>query len=171
MDELKIRSLLIPKLFEHVGVPVIEGNQYATPPEAEHFVYNWITMGSDEQLESISTTFDEEGNGYVTYTQDHRSTLSLTAISPVLDDMTHSEAKDKGYRMAQSAKDWFTFGARSFIIATGIAVVSVTELNNRDSINEEEYRQGFDVSIRYSREVKVPVDYFEKIYVLQEGEF
>lgn len=170
MDEIEIRALVIPKLFSHVGVPVIEGNQYSNPPDKEHYVFNWITMGTNEQLESIETEFDADGVGYVTYTQDHRSTLSVTSISPVLDDMTHSEAKDKAYRMAQSAKDWFTFGARSFIIASGIAVVSVTEINNRDSINEEEYRQGFDVSIRYSRTVRVPVDYFTKIHVVEEGE-
>lgn len=170
MDEIKIRSLLIPKLKEHVKVPVIEGNQYMEPPESDHIVFNWIANAKDIGMESIEYGTDEEGNANVTYSLDYRSTLSLTSVCEVTDTGTHSQAKDKSYNLAQLGRQWFTFIGRSYIIANGIAVVEVTGIQSRDSINEEEYRRGFDVSLRYRDVVTVPIDYFTKIYVQQEGE-
>lgn len=169
MIELLIRDELIPELKKKVGFPIIQGNQNVTPPETDHAVFNFTTLAQkDVGLESLTMEPGADGELYAVYTQEFKTVMSLTTVVEVDGDVTHAAAQDASLKNASDMLQWFTIFGRSFIISKNIAVTNVSEIQPRDSINEDEYRWGFDVTMRYTQEVRVKEDFFTQIYVQEE---
>lgn len=155
MNISDVRNSLIPLLKAHTGRPVIEADQGGEVPDGEHVVYKFTTpyakeIGMPNVRYSGSSDLDK------TQAEEYRITLSLTAIA---------EDNDISMNLAQSLRDWFTFYGQEIMQGLGIAAVTIGDINNRDSVNDDETRQGFDISLRITREISRKMDYYNKVAI------
>jgi hypothetical protein len=154
MNISELRDFLIPLLKNHAEVPVIEADQGGEIPDGEHAVYKFIApyvkeVGMPNVRYSGSASFLKQHHD-----EDYRATISITAIS---------DENDNSLELAMSMREWFTFYGVDRLQTAGITAVTIGDIGNRDSVNDDETRQGFDVSLRIPRELSREVDYFNRV--------
>lgn len=155
MNLSDVRNYLIPLLKAHTGVSVIEADQGGEIPDGNHAVYKF-TVPYSKEVGRPNVSYDDSETYNQIQSEDYRITLSVTAISEDNDDSTS---------LAQNIHDWFTFYGEDSMQSAGIVPVSVGDLGNRDSVNDDETRQGFDVILRLSRELTREIGYYDKVLI------
>lgn len=145
MIPYKELTTLVPTgLREHLGVPVIHGNQTAQAPAYPYGTYNVTTIAS-----ANNGTWQQHEDGI-----DRKLVKSIWSFSWLSDDM------DESMELAIKARDWFEHTGRLWLTDRGIIVQSVTDIANRDNVLTVEYerKNGFDVVFYVYDEVESVVD-------------
>ena len=131
IDYKHLRETVAKGLKDHLGVPVIRGNQTATAPPFPYLVYNVTTIAG-----ANNGTWQRHEDGIER--QLVKSTWSFTSIS---DDW------DESVNNAVRAREWLIHTGHQWLSERGVIVQSATEITNRDNILTVEYerKNGFDV--------------------------
>lgn len=153
MTPLEIQNAIIPKAFAHAGFPIIEAEQtLGKIPDGPHAIFKFTTADGKDVGQpnfAVEQTAEEYRE---TMSEDVRVVVSVTAIA---------EENHASIGAAQAIRNWFTFHGYEDMDNAGIVVVSVGDIGNRDSINEDERRNGFDVTLRVARELSRVSTYIE----------
>lgn len=154
----EIRDSVIIPLHEFAGVPVIEQDDIGDQPTGPHATYKFtsayikdVGMGEEWAEETQST-----------YTLNRREMFKVT-----LSFNAYDMDSDESYDLATKLNEWFRFYGQELLESAGIAVVSVGNIENRDSfvVDEYERRNGFDVILRVGKEMALDVGYIEKVEI------
>jgi hypothetical protein len=153
---------MIPKLFAFVGCPIIEADQaMGDIPDGRHVIFKFTTAhAKDVGLPNYSHEY-ALNEFRETLSDDMKVIISVTAID---------ETNAGSIAAAQDVKEWLEFHGADDLDAAGIVVADIGDIASRDSINEDERRNGFDVTLRVSRTVTKTADYIESVGGLK-GEF
>lgn len=143
IDYKHMRGTVSKGLKEHVGVPVIRGNQTAPAPAYPFASYNVTTIAG-----ANNGTWQQHDDGV-----DRKQVRSIWSLSFLSDDW------DESVQLAVKAREWFEHTGRTWLADHGITVQSVGEITNRDNILTVEYerKNGFDVVFYVFDEVENPV--------------
>lgn len=152
------KDVLIPEIKRHVNVPVIEADQIGDPPDGPHVVFK-ITMryGKDRgQADERGITLPD--SLVLSRVESFKRVISFTAY-----DMDNDSSID----LAQKVHDWFSFVGYDFLSSKNMVLVEATSVQNRDSFVLEDYERqnGFDVTLRLTRELQQVVEYIEQVNV------
>lgn len=144
-------------LREHLGIPVIRGNQTAPAPAYPYGTYNITTIAGENH-----GTWQQHDDG-----KDRKLVRSILSFSFLSDD------EDESVFLAVKAKNWFEHTGRVWLAERGVTVQSVTQVTNRDNVLTVEYerKNGFDVVFYVYDEVDNLVDtngYIESAEVAHE---
>ena len=132
MIPYKELTTIVPTgLREHLGIPVIQGNQMAPAPAYPYSTYNVTTIAGEN-----NGTWQQHPDG-----KDRKLVRSVWSFSSLSNDWDESVAN------AIKAREWFEHIGRAWLSERGITVQSVTQVTNRDNILTVEYerKNGFDV--------------------------
>lgn len=161
----EIQNALIPALKSFCGCPVIKADQKGKRPETKHVTFKFSSPDTKDLGMGI-----EYGEGTAeTYKlireETYKVTLSFDAYS--MDDTESVE-------LASQVRKWFGFYGQETLESYDLAVVSVSDVQNRDAfiIDDYERRNGFDVVLRASNRLELDVGYIEKVEIndkLYEG--
>lgn len=164
MDKEKVQDIVIPLLAEYLAVQPVEADQDVdNVPEGVHLSFDFIVPYTADVGTPDRTHRSEDGKLYVVHDEDYKMTLSLTAIAPIKAVGGHAEAKRESLSLANRAADWFRFFGELDLMFEGIAILNITDIANRDSLNEDEYRNGFDVVFRVHKTLEKQIDYFDHV--------
>lgn len=160
MNVISVQNAIIRLIKAYTGRPIIQADQSGELPEGPHAIFKFIVpyskgVGRPE----VSSKVDEHGLTRI-QTETFNMTVSFTAISDV-------EDPDASIELAQSIHDWFDFVGYDDMSAAGIVVSSLGDIGNRDSVNDDESRQGFDVILRTRREISKASGWIESVEVSQ----
>lgn len=139
-----MRKSIASGLGQHLGVPVIRGNQTAQAPSGSYVIYNVTTIAG-----ANNGTWQKHADGI-----DRLMVRSIWSFSTLSTDYEESVS------LAIKAREWFEHTGRVWLADRGITVQSTTEINNRDNILTVEYerKNGFDVVFYVFDEVADPVE-------------
>ena len=131
IDYKKMRERVAQGLKEHLGVPIIRGNQTAPAPPYPFGSYN-------------ATTIAGKNNG--TW-QRHSDGIDRLMVRSIWSFSFLSADYDESINLAIKAREWFQHTGRAWLAERGITVQSTTDITNRDNILTVEYerKNGFDV--------------------------
>lgn len=151
-----IRLAIIDALTTHAGFPVIEADQDGDRPEGTHAVFKFtLPHGKDVGRPDYSGQLN--GGVYSeVMTAGVRFVMSVTAIDEK--DYISMDA-------AQALHDWFTFHGYEIMDGAGVVVVSVSDIGDRNSLDDEEKRRGFDVFLRSARTISRVSNYIETVEI------
>lgn len=161
MNSVYFKTVILPILTEFIGFPIIRADQTADKPNGPHATYK-ITMPYGKGVGQPATTYEMEGDNMVEIdSENYRATVSFT---------TYDWSDDVSREMAQSIRDWWAFYGRDFLQKQGVAIIELTDVQNRDALLLEEYerRNGFDAVLRLSRRMKRQIDHFTHIQVVRQ---
>lgn len=134
-----IQIAIIDALTLYAGFPVIESDQDGDRPEGTHSVFTW-TMDAGKDIGRPDYMLNQS---YAeTMTEGVRFVLSFTAVAGF---------NYLSQAAAHKVRDWFRFIGEEVLDAAGVVVVDVTDIGNRNSVDEDERRNGFDVFMRSTR--------------------
>lgn len=159
MNALDIQNAIIPRIFAVVGFPLVEADQMDRMEErleGTHAVFKFTTPHGKDNGQADYTEQDTGAELRQSMVESVRVVLSITGIA----DKAHASIE-----AARALRDWFTFHGVEDMQDTGIAVISIGDIGNRDSVNEDETRNGFDVTLRTGREVSRVIEYFDAVAV------
>lgn len=154
----EVQDAIIPLIADYTGVRVIEADQKIEYPDAPHVVFKF-TVPYNKSTGRPSVTGSNTPDGYSeVMEEDYNMTVSFTAVSESLDDARQT---------AMSIRDWFDFNGADDLRAAGIAIVSIGDVQNRDSVIDEESREGFDVILRVHRKLTRVIPWIERVEITQ----
>lgn len=163
MNKDDVQDIVIPLLGEYLGVQPIESDQDSEPPTGIHIAFNF-TVPYTKDVGSPDRTYEPDADGLkMVQEEDYKMVISLTSIAPVETTGGHTAAKRESLSLAVRAADWFRFYGEIDLMLEGIAITGITDVVNRDSINEDEYRNGFDVTLRVRKRLEQNIDYFTSV--------
>lgn len=154
MDKESLQAAIIPPLAEFLGIQPFEANQGNDVPEGPHVIFTATSPYIKDVGKAVSYTIPGESSLTRVMEDNHKIVLSFTAIA---------ETGADAFGMALNVFDWFRFYGEEILDAADVAVLNLTEVGNRDSINEDEARRGFDVTLRVSKTLTKTVDFIETI--------
>lgn len=143
MIPYKELTTAIPKgLREHLGIPVIQGNQTAPAPPYPYSTYNVTTIAT-----ANNGTWQKHPDGV-----DRKLVRSIWSLSFLSAD------EDESVFLAVKARSWFEHVGRVWLAEQGVTVQSTTVILNRDNLLTVEYerKNGFDVVLYVYDEVSDP---------------
>lgn len=154
MDKESLQTVIIPPLAEFLGIQPFESNQGNDVPEGPHIIFTATSPYIKDVGRPITYTVPGVDSLTRVMEDNHKVVLSFTAIA---------ETGADAFKMALNVFDWFRFYGEDTLMNADIAVLNLTEVGNRDSINEDEARRGFDVTLRVSKALSKTVGYIETI--------
>lgn len=154
MDKESAQAAIIPPLAEFLGMQPFEADQGNDAPDGPHVIFTATSPYIKDSGKPISYTVPGDTSLTRVMEDNHKIVLSFTAIA---------ETGAAAFELAMNVFDWFKFYGYDAIDAADIAILNITEVVNRDSINEDEARRGFDVTLRVSKTLTQTVNYIETI--------
>lgn len=155
-----VQNVIVKRIREHAGFPFIQADQGGEIPDGPHAVFKF-TVPYNKGIGRPTITTDEDAEGFKRMqSETYNITLSVTAVTDWKDP-------DGALALAQSIRDWFDFHGYETLDDNGIVVANLTDIGNRDTINDEEARRGFDAILRVSRELVQAANWIEKADVSQ----
>lgn len=156
MSIAAFKNALIPQIKAFCNVPIIEAEQKGPKPTGPHATFKITTP----YLKGVGQA-EETGQGNETsYTlnrvEEFKRILSITA---------YDEDADASFELAQKIHDWFSFYGSDFLDANNMVVADQTAVANRDIFLIEDYerRNGFDITMRLTREINQDIEYIESL--------
>lgn len=156
MNVTTFKNAVIPKIKAFTGFPIIQADQIGNAPEGPHVVYKITTSHGKDRGQAEETGLALHDKFVLLRTESFRRVISFTAYAMEDDD---------SLELAQAVHDWFTFAGYDELSMLGIVLIEATTVQNRDAFVLEEYerRNGFDVTLRMTRETQRELDYIERI--------
>lgn len=162
LDYPLIRNTIIGNLFTATGVPVIMSDQ-SGPRPAFPFVSYTVTSPYLPIGGPIKTQMAAGGVLYDVTTYQVEMVFSFTA---------HSQDPDEALNLALRVLDYYRNTAPALLGEYGMAVVSVSGVQNRDQLMVMEYerRSGLDVRFRVLDRKVEPLEYIERATIIQTAD-
>lgn len=150
------KDLLIPALKTFCNVPIIEADQTGNKPDGPHATFKITTpymRGVGQSYDVFEPMLNQLKMSRV---DEFKRVISFTAYD--LDD-------DASFDLAQQIHDWFSFNGYDFLGSNNMVVADQSAVSNRDAfvIDGYERRNGFDITLRLTRELIQDVEYIEDI--------
>lgn len=160
MNTANIQDTIIGPLEAHTGVTFVMSGQDGEIADAPHVVFTFTvpyTKGVGRPTQRIES--NAEGVRRI-QSEQYNVTLSITAV-------TDWEESERCVELAQAARDWFDFFGYDVLSAADIVAANLTDVQNRDSVNDDESRWGFDAMLRVSRELVQSTNWIERVEATQ----
>ncbi len=156
-----LRDTIIPPLNAFCGVPVIRAEQTGKKPAGSHATYKFTTTYAKDAGNPEVVPVETADGLQLRQRETNRFTLSFSAYAK--DDI---ESRD----LAQKIHDWFNFHGQLVLQDAGVAVVDITNVENRDALIVDDYerRNGFDVILRVDRELLQDIEWIETVEINNE---
>lgn len=156
MNATEVQDTVIPLITEYMSVMVIEADQPGEYPDAPHVVFK-ITVPYTKSIGRPAVTGEERPEGYSeVLTEDYNLTISFTSVS---------EAVEEARANAQRIRDWFEFFGYEELSLLNVAISGLGDVQNRNSVIDDESREGFDVVLRVHRELTRIIPWIENVEV------
>lgn len=151
------KDLLIPviKTFCN-GISIIEADQKGDRPDGAHATFKITSpyikgVGQAEEIGEFGET-----------------SYQLRRVDPfkrVLSFTAYDMDEDISHELAQQIHDWFSYHGYDFLTINNIVVAEQSAVSNRDAfvIDGYERRNGFDVTLRMTREMIQEFEYIEHV--------
>lgn len=160
MNTAGIQDTIIGPLEAHTGVPFVMSGQDGEIPDGPHFVFTFtVPYTKGVGRPTIRTEADETELRRI-QSEQYNVTLSITAV-------TAWDDSEQCVELAQAARDWLEFFGYDTLSAADIVVANLTDVGNRDSVNDDETRWGFDAIFRVSRELVQAINWIERVEITQ----
>ncbi len=152
-----MRDALIIPINEYMqGIPVIQSNQEGEPPEGTHIIFTAIVQFAQANFTPYFE-YEQSGEELVkNYVEGYKFTVSFTVISG-----TEEEATTVAFQL----RKWFAVIGDDALDAIGLVVDNISDIINRNSFDEDEQRQGFDVIFSAVQITPQIVEWFDTIKV------
>ena len=150
----QFKNTLIPEINAFCDHPVIEADQKGKKPKGPHATFKitspYIPDGQGEQR-----AIQGQDTFKLIHVESYKMVLSFTA---------YDTDADASHELAQEIHDWFKFYGLDFLDNRNIVVVELSTVQNRDLLLVDDYerRNGFDVTLRLTRELAQDFDYIEE---------
>lgn len=144
IDNENLRTIVVKGLKDYLNIPVIRGNQNATPPDYPYLSYN-------------VTTSESANNGTWGEYEDNIDKIPATQTWSI----TVQSNKDiESVTLASKAREFLCHTGTCYLRDNNVIVQRVTNITNRDNLItiEYEYKNGFDVVFWMMNEEKNPID-------------
>lgn len=142
------KNLLIPEIKAFCSAPIIEADQTGDKPTGGYATFKVTSpYGKDVGGDIPEEIGDDSQATYqLKLVESFKRVVSFTA---------YNMDPDASFDLAQTIHDWFKFYGYDFLDSNGWVVVSIADVTNRDAFIIEDYerRNGFDVTLRLSREL------------------
>jgi hypothetical protein len=155
------KDMLIPAIKAFCNVPIIGADQLGDRPDGAHATFKITSpfikgVGQSEEIGEFGET-----------------SYQLRRIDPfkrVLSFTAYDLDEDVSHELAQQIHDWFSYHGYEFLTANNIVVAEQSAVSNRDAfvIDGYERRNGFDVTLRMTREIIKEIAYVEKVDVFDD---
>lgn len=166
MTFVEIRNKLIERLWDFVGCPVILSDQVQPEAEFPYGVYSATSYIPQNGMGDYTEKY-ADGDITVTRTEMPYATFSFTfcSMNRTGENGEPISGADEAEMLASKAVGYFQHSGYDDFASLGIAVVDVSQTQNRTTlvIDEAARRVGFDVRIRYTRQDTRKVSTIEKI--------
>lgn len=152
------------------GLPlmILVDDKNKTSPKYPFATYNFISVGdspsgsavySRKAIDSINPLFKDD----IEETRQLQHTVRLSIN-------TYSKDKLEAQETAINIKDWLTHIGYRDLSYLGIVVVDALDITDRtiDLVGDREYRYGFDVRLRVTRETFKRIETIEEYSIKQE---
>lgn len=156
MSIKNFKAMLIPAIKAFCNVPIIEADQSGDKPKGPHATFKITSpfikgVGQAEQRAKFGQSKYE-----LSRVEDFKRVLSFTA---------YAMDEDESFDLAQQIHDWFEFYGYEFLNNKNVVVIEATAVQNRDVFLFDDYerRNGFDVTLRLTRELVQEAEYIESL--------
>lgn len=146
-------SSIIAKLYQDTKIRVVQANQTAPVPSLPYAVFNVTSPyikdgGANEYIRDRTAYYDTQ----------YKQTISFNI---------YASSTDESIQKANDIRRWFLFLGRDFIQDQNIAVLEVTNLEDRTTflVDSYEYKFGFDVSLRLTESISKDVQTIENVNI------
>ncbi len=143
-----VRNLIIRRLHDHIGRPVLLHDQTSSEESPPYLYYQLVSPLSP--LGHPNTWYAANGIKY--RDEATECTISITAVSYNRGaGNSFISGEDEALELAERAQNFFLCGGRTRMLLDGIAVVDVGNAQPRSNlmIDEVARQSGFDVRVRF----------------------
>ena len=162
MNSNQVKDLIAIGINTDFSELFIEAEQVHKKPNYPFATFQVIMAHSNEyehdniKTERIPNTVDPNFNYDIrkTKVEQPQMTMSINAYS-----LSAEDAND----LAQRIKDWLDFKGDIYLSSNNITVIESEDITQRDILIVDNYerRYGFDVRLRYSRDIDVTIETIE----------
>lgn len=149
-------TIIIPINNYLEGIPIIQSNQEGEPPETPHFIFTFITQFIAAGGQPYDVYEDAGTDLIATRIEGFNFTVSFTAISG---------SEEESTLMCMRLRKWFTIFGEDYLDENALVIDNISDIQNRDSFDEDENRQGFDVTFATYEETSRIIDWFDTIKI------
>jgi hypothetical protein len=156
MNVTQLKNIIIPEIASFCDVPVIEADQIGERPSGPHATFK-VTSPYLKDVGQAEQIMHQNGeNLQLKHVESYKIVVSFTA---------YAMDSDTSFDLAQKIHDWFAFYGSDVLDSNDIVVVEQTAIQNRDVflIDDYERRNGFDVTLRVTKEMVKNIDWFDKV--------
>ena len=152
----RVRNAIIPALNTFCGAPIIEADQTGDKPAGPHATFKFTSTRIKDVGQAEEKPIQTDTTYKLQRVEQYKIVISITAFD---------EAVDGSEALANKIYDWFEFYGADTLAANNIAVVSKTNIQNRDIFIADYYerRNGFDVTIRVTNTIEREIDYIDTV--------
>lgn len=168
LDLPTLRTAVVSGLNAYLGVLVVVAEQARKRPSYPFLTLNisgpFNPEGMHHTVTASKVASQDPGFEFdVEYTAEAQVTLSLSINA-------YSKSFDECHELAIKAHSWFSFVGHQVLKDSGLVVVSVGSVGERDSliITDYERRNGFDVTLRAVHQMMRTVETIESIDITEE---
>jgi hypothetical protein len=156
MSIAAFKNSLIPKIKAFANVPIIEAEQTGDKPDGPHVTFKITTPYGKDRGQAEERGLALQDRFVMSRVESFKRIVSFTAYD--LDN-------DASFDLAQAIHDWFDFYGYDQLRVLDFVVVDSTAVQNRDAfvLDGYERRNGFDVTLRLTREIQQEFDYIERV--------
>lgn len=158
---IETRNTIIKMLHEHMGIPVIAGNNTQNRKEYPFVDYSIITL----------VQFDGQGNEVIEGLElDIKNTLELQPKLSISFN-AYSRNETEAYETAKMVSNYFRHIGHDELGWSGVVVVDVMDIMNRTilEVDKYEFRYGLDVMFRFRDDI-IRIDREILDYTIKENE-
>lgn len=155
MDAIKI---FIAKAYQDTGLRIIQTNTTAPKPPLPYATYHLSSPYIKDKGQPNITTKETSDKLYTDYEDTFITTLSFNV---------YADKNETTIDHANKLRRWFLFFGQDFLQDSGIAVVTVGNIENRTTflVDSYEYKYGFDVHLRMTEHVEVESEWFNQVEI------
>ncbi|WPZ17792.1 hypothetical protein UM396_14500 [Geobacillus subterraneus] len=147
---------IVAQAYRDTGLRIIQANTTAPKPPLPYAVYN-ITVSYTKDRGRPNVAAREEADAlYLDYEDSFLVTISFNV---------YADRNEATIAQAKKLRQWFLFVGQVFLQDNGIAIVNVGNVENRTTflVDSYEYKHGFDVQLRMTERVGVPIEWFNTV--------
>jgi len=147
VNPFDVEDAILTGLNAVLSETIVTADQESSKPSYPFGSVKVITAYTNEIGEDTIVVSEEDANNAkIEKIEQPEMTMSINAYASTFSD---------AYSLVQDLKDWFEFNSEFYLDALGITVVDTTDIQNRDSLIQDNYerRFGFDARLRYNRTI------------------
>ena len=159
MTPIDVRNAVIPGLHAFTGRCVVLSDQTVPEGDYPHIYYQYISPHTRVGGENATVAA-----GQLTSRWMAEATISISACGIDREDGdTQVYGDDDALQLCMLAHQWFYRAGRDYLQAHGIAVVDLSNSQNRTAVEVDQVvrRYGFDVRLRYEVDATYPMPSIE----------